>query len=196
MSGVEALMLVLRWTHILSAIALMGGAMFMRFALLPAAATLSDDAHVKLRGELRSRWAPIVMAAAGLLLLSGLANFVLTVIQLSFDKSTLAGKLYHPLFGVKFLLALPVFHIAALLVGKSEAAQRARQNARFWLTLNLVLATAIVLIGGFLRTAPRGPKVPTRETSLESSRPAAVESSVARSSATRHPSLLEGLRRG
>lgn len=160
MSGIELALLVLRWLHVLSAIAMMGGAIFMRMALVPAAATLADDAHEQLRTALRARWAPVVMAAAGLLLLSGLANFGLTVAKFQFDKEVLPGRLYHMLFGVKFLLALPVLHIATLLVGRSETAQKARKNAKFWLTLNLVLATLVVCLGGVMRFAPRSPKQP------------------------------------
>jgi len=158
MSGIEVGLLVLRWLHILSAIALMGGALFMRMALLPAAQTLSDDAHETLRAALRARWAPVVMAASGLLLLSGFASFGIYVAQYSFDKSVFLGKSYHMLFGLKFVLALPVLYIAATLVGRSATAQRVRQNARFWLTLNLVLATLVVCLGGLLRFAPRAPK--------------------------------------
>src|SRR5262245_24349511 len=122
MTGLEIGLLILRWMHILSAIAMMGGAFFMRFALMPSAATLPDDAHDQLRTALRARWAPVVMAASTLLILSGLLNFGLTVMNFSFDKSTLAGSKYHMFFGIKFLLALPVFYIAMLLVGTSENA--------------------------------------------------------------------------
>lgn len=155
MTGLEIVMLVLRWLHILSAIAMMGGAIFMRVALLPAAETLSAEAHEQLRSAMRPRWARVVMAASGLLLLSGFANFGITVAMYSFDKATLLGSHYHLFFGVKFALALPVFYIAATLVGRSEAAQRVRANARFWLTLNLILATLVVCFGGVLRFTPR-----------------------------------------
>lgn len=166
MESVMLLGLVLRWIHILAAIALMGGAIFQRFALLPAAATLPDDAHQKLRAELRGRWAKLVMMAAGLLVVSGFVNFGLLVVNYNLDKSELPGRLYHMVFGVKFLLALVVLYIASLLAGRSALAERARQNARGWLTLNLVLATLVVGLGGVLRQAGRSPKTaaPTRTT--------------------------------
>ena len=59
--------LVLRWIHILAAIALMGGAVFQRFALMPAAAELPEEAHEQLRQSLRGRWSKLVMMTAGLL---------------------------------------------------------------------------------------------------------------------------------
>lgn len=165
MSGIEIALLALRWMHILSAIALMGGAIFMRMALLPAAAELADDAHERLRQALRARWSPVVMAGAGLLLLSGFASFGIYVVSYAFDKTEPLGKFYHMLFGLKFLLALPVLYIATTLVGRSESAQRMRSNAKFWLTLNLILATLVVCVGGLLRFAPRDLKTqqPTTE---------------------------------
>ena len=145
-------LLVLRWAHILGAITLMGGAVFMRFALVPAAKTLADDAHAQLRAEVRKRWSKVVMLAIALLLVSGLVNFYLLTQMYKLDKP------YHMVFGIKFLLALPIFYIASLLTGRSAAADRVRQNATLWLNVNLVLATAVVCIGGFLKSVDRTPK--------------------------------------
>ena len=169
MSGLLLAGMALRWVHILAAIALMGGALFQRLALMPAAAELPDDAHEQLRSALRGRWSKVVMATAGLLLLSGLGSFGLLVANYTLDKSELPGKLYHMVFGIKFLLALAVFYIASLLAGRSELAQKVRQNARTWLTLNLVLATLVVCMGGFLRQAQRIPKSGATAVSLRAS---------------------------
>ncbi len=158
MDNVMLIGLVLRWLHVLAAVALMGGAVFQRFVLLPAAAELPDEAHDRLRAAVRGRWSRIVMMSAGLLVASGLINFVLLVVSYQLDRSVLPGRLYHMVFGIKFLLALIVLYIASLLVGRSALAERARQNARTWLTLNLLLATLVVCLGGFLRQAPRSLK--------------------------------------
>lgn len=150
--------LVLRWCHILSAIGLMGGAIFMRFALLPAAAAaeLDEASHARLRAGLRARWSGWVIAAAALLLFSGLTNFAMNESQLSFEQPTA----YRILLAIKILLALPVLHIAMSLVGRSSLAERMRANARFWLTVNLLLATTIVGLGGAMRFFDRKPKPP------------------------------------
>lgn len=155
-------LLVLRWAHILGAITLMGGAIFMRFALVPAAKTLADDAHAQLRAEVRKRWSKVVMLAIAVLLISGLVNFVLLTQQYKLEKP------YHMFFGIKFLLALPIFYIASLLTGRSAAADRMRQNATLWLNVNLVLATAVVCIGGFLKSVDRTPKPVSDSVSLSS----------------------------
>ena len=62
--------------------------------------------------------------------LTGFANFGLTIAKYSIDKEVLPGKLYHLVFGLKFVLAIPVLYIASTLVGRSEAAQRVRKNAK------------------------------------------------------------------
>jgi hypothetical protein len=62
------------------------------------------------------------------------------------------------LFGIKFLLALVIFFVASLLVGRSPAADRFRQKRKTWLTLNMTLAITVVLISGVMRTLPQKPR--------------------------------------
>jgi putative copper export protein len=150
------LTLVLRWLHILSAIALMGGTIFMRFGLHPALASLPKDVVPNLKEAVRSHWAKWVMGASGLLLLSGLVNTVTTIQKYEFDKNVP----YHALILVKMLLGIAIFYIASVLVGRSASAARFREKAVFWLNVNLALAVAVVLIGGFLKVSPRREKPP------------------------------------
>lgn len=165
MTGVSILLLILRWLHILGGITLMGGALFQRLALIPSAAELPDDAHNQLKEALRGRWSKVVMAMSSVLLISGMASYVVTTVNFQFDKGELPGKLYHMLFGVKFLLGLIVLGLAAMLSGRSDAARRMRADAAKWLTINLLLATLVVMIGGFMRYAPRTLKQPPATTS-------------------------------
>ena len=146
----EYVQLVLRWLHILSAITLMGGTIFMRFGLHPALASLGADAQKTLKDAVRSQWAKWVMASSGFLLLSGLVNTVLIVKAYKYPDVP-----YHALIGVKLLLALVIFFIASTLVGRSANAQKFREKAVFWLNVNLVLAVVVVCIGGFLKQAKR-----------------------------------------
>ncbi|MBI3466859.1 MAG: hypothetical protein HY000_27920 [Planctomycetes bacterium] len=143
--------LVLRWMHILAASAAVGGTIFMRLALLPAAvSTLPDDQHRSLREAIRSRWAPIVMAAIAFLLISGFYNYLVYSTKLDIPRPY--RGIYHGLFGVKFILAFIVFFLASALVGRSPAMDRFRQQAKLWQSLNLALVVIIVLISGVLRT--------------------------------------------
>ncbi len=57
----EILALVFRWLHIIPAILLAGGILFMRFALVPAAA--ESSASAELRESIRRRWSKLVMVS-------------------------------------------------------------------------------------------------------------------------------------
>jgi putative copper export protein len=144
--------LAFRWMHILAAIAAVGGMIFLRLALMPSIGVLSDDARKSLHEAVRSRWSKVVMAAIVLLLVSGLYNVVVTA-----TRNELPAY-YMPFFAVKFLLSLGIFFISSALVGRAPAFEPIRRNARFWLTLNLILAIALVCMAGVLRIAPKSPR--------------------------------------
>lgn len=143
------LTVLLRWLHILSAVAAAGGTIFMRVALVPAVAVLSDEQRKELHEAVRRRWAMVVMLAILVLLASGLVNFFSINKQLPADLK----MLYHALFGLKFLLSLVIFFIASALVGRSPALAAIRKNARVWLTVNLMLVVAVICIAGVMRVA-------------------------------------------
>lgn len=157
----EIVSLVSRWLHILAAIAAVGGAIFARFVVLPSLETLNPTERDALHATMRARWSKIVAISIGLLLLSGLYNIAM------FEMKTTVGRdyaWYRPLFGIKFLLAMAIFALASLLSGKTAAAQKIRQNGRFWMNLNITLAVILVCISGFLRTAVKNPKPPKAPT--------------------------------
>jgi uncharacterized membrane protein len=157
--------LILRYMHILGAIALMGSALFMRFALAPAVQLLPEEQQKNLHQAVRVRWSMFVRGATLLLLVSGVANLGLIPANYSFPDKSIN---YNMLAGIKFLLALPIFFIAELLLGKSSLAQKIQANRVFWLNVNLVLALVMVLIGGVLRFIDRVPKsaAPNNQTAV------------------------------
>ena len=134
---------VSRMIHILCAIIIGGGLFYMRSVLSPAGVTACF-------ADRRSVWARWVAAASFLLLVSGLFNFM-TILQ---DYRAAGEKLppsYHMLFGLKFLLGLLVMFIAAILAGKTAAADRFRANMGRWLNVAWTSVIAIVVIGALLR---------------------------------------------
>jgi len=135
--------LISRWIHVGGAIVLLGGSTFIRFVLMPSAAeSLTDADHQKLRERVIGRWKRIVMIGIGLLLASGLYNYL---------HSGKTGGLYHGLMGVKMLLAFGVFFLASALTGRSAGLAAIRQDARKWITVLIVMATVVVAIAGFLK---------------------------------------------
>lgn len=152
-------LLALRYLHIFGAIALFGGSIFAWFAVVPSLATLKDEERKNLHQMIRDRWKWVVHMAVFALLLSGIANLGLAA------RYTYDGPVsYNMLAGIKFLLALPIFFIAEMLVGRSALSQKFREKVGFWLSVNLALATVLVLMGGFMRFIPREPKPPKTAT--------------------------------
>jgi putative copper export protein len=137
----------------------------MRLALIPAAAELPDDQRQALQEGVRRRWSQVVHAAILFLLVTGLYNFIWFVkASHTWGAAWQAGSsnatLYQILFGVKFLLALAVFFIASATSGRSAALARFREQAKFWVTVNLLLGVLIVCIAGQMRAMHAGPNAP------------------------------------
>ncbi len=153
--------LIFRWLHILPAMAMVGGVIFMRLAYAPAIANLADDAREALQESVRKRWSVVVMASSGLLIITGIFNVWSVMSNAKVEGS------YHGAIFVKILLALGIFFIASLLTGKSERAAGIRRNMKFWLNINLALAVIVVCLAGVLKMDPHAPRKPA-ETPVES----------------------------
>lgn len=137
--------LLSRWVHVGTAIVLLGGSVFMRFVLMPAARSLPEAEHEALRQRILGRWKRIVMIGIALLLVTGFYNYI------GVDRDRVPR--YHMLMGIKILLALGVFFLASALTGRSAGLAAIRQNSGRWLTVLIVLAAATVAIAGYLKIA-------------------------------------------
>lgn len=158
----DPLSVLLRWAHILAAITALGGLLFSRFAVVPAAEELGEETADRIHAGIRRRWLPWVIGAITLLLASGLTNYFLMIRRVK-DAPELWGPEwmrqtgYHALFGVKFLLAMIVFYLASGLVGRGAGTQWIRNARRQWLSVTVGLGVAIVLISGWMRQLHTGP---------------------------------------
>jgi uncharacterized membrane protein len=148
------LMLASRFLHIFGAIILLGGIFYLRAVVAPTPAPNDAPDVDPLFGGRRAAWAKWVGIATLLLLVTGLWNYI----QIIRTHERLDG-LYHMLAGIKMLSALAVFLLAALLAGRSPAAQSLRRRMRLWLNVCLILGIATVALGSVLRSFPRTPKV-------------------------------------
>lgn len=144
----DILSLVSRWLHVVPAIILVGGTLFLRFSLVPASeeSTASDE----LRESIRRRWSKMVMASVALLLISGLYNAAIKA--MGFELS----MVYNVLLLVKILLALAVFYLTSVLAGRSATAQKFRTRETHWLNILCAMMLAIVLIGGYMKISSAG----------------------------------------
>ena len=145
----ESAMIVLdflsRFAHVGTAIAMVGGSLFMLWVLMPSAKQLPEDAHEQLAAAVVGRWKRFVHAGILLLLVSGGYNFARAIPQHRGD------SLYHALVGTKILLALAVFFLAAALVGRSAKLQPIRDQRAKWMKIMIFLAALIVAISGFVK---------------------------------------------
>lgn len=143
MDGMFFARLVGRILHIIGALIIGGGMFYLRYVLGPAGpeACFADR---------RAVWARWVGISSFLLLVSGLFNFW-AILQDAKDVGEKLPSLYHGLFGAKFLLGLLVMFVAAILAGRTAAADRARANMARWLNIGWAAVLAIVVIGAVLR---------------------------------------------
>ena len=140
-----------RWAHVIAAIIPVGGAIFIRFVLLPSAeSVLDDETHDKLRTTMWRRWQLMVHVSIGFLIISGFYNYLVVMRPLHEDQ-----PLYHALFGIKFLIALVVFLLAILLTSRKKYSERFRNNARFWMGILVTCALIVVMISGVMKNLPR-----------------------------------------
>jgi uncharacterized membrane protein len=137
--------LVSRWLHVGTAIVLLGGAAFQWLVLRPAARQLSDAEHSQLRERVQDRWRKIVGIGIGLLLLTGFYNYLVA------PNPADLWKAYHPIMGIKILVALAVFFLASALAGRAAAFARLREQAGTWLPVLLLLGTLVVALSGYLK---------------------------------------------
>lgn len=126
----------MRILHILSAVTLAGGALTWKFGLAPATAPLAEETRGKVGDAIARAWRPFVLSGILGLLVSGTYNVM---------RKTNLPPAYHPLFGVKVLLALHVFAVL-WMVTKPGNRKRERQ-----LSGVVFSAVAIVAISAALR---------------------------------------------
>jgi uncharacterized membrane protein len=98
---------------------------------------------------IRKGFARLVMIAIALLLVSGFYNYL--TVELPQHKGQ---AIYNVTMGIKILLAFAVFFFASALTGKSTAFEGLRKKRKRWLTLNILLALAVIALGAFLRAVP------------------------------------------
>ncbi len=175
MDGMTVLDVLSRWAHMGAAIVLIGGTVFTRFVLMPAAESLQESEHDALRERIMGRWRKFVMGGILLLLISGFYNYIKVAIP-----SHKGDGLYHGLMGTKILLALGVFFLASVMTGRSPKFEPMRANASRWLGVLILLTAIIVAIGGFLKVARKSRPAPASASTLQSEYPVVRYTAIAR----------------
>jgi hypothetical protein len=139
---------LMRWLHIVSAVAGIGATLMMRFAVLPALARMENGNEVL--AQIRPGFKRLIHAALGTALLTGFYNYLVVSIPKvrELKEANAALSSYHPVMGAKILVSLALFVIAVLLLQPLPSME---QNRKTWLSVNVVLGLLILLLASFLR---------------------------------------------
>ncbi len=134
-----------RWLHVIGGVILLGGALFFRFIVQPAAkSTLEQQTLETFNTEVTRRWKKMVHPLIAVLLVSGLYNYYLHIPAHQGD-----GQ-YHMLMGIKIILAILVFTIVSLLVSSKDRPAIKTNRATLSL-ISVLLGIVIVALAGYLK---------------------------------------------
>ncbi len=133
----EMLSVLMRWAHISSAAVLIGGLIYARVVAAPVLRDADPEERAEALESLAARFRPLVYAAIGGLIVSGLYNYLMHPGHTPY---------YHAFFGTKVLLSLHVFASAALAVRASTEEKRLRR-----MTGAIITGLAVILIAAYLR---------------------------------------------
>jgi len=142
MDVMDVVSLISRWLHIIPAIVLVGGTLFIRFVLYGP--FREQGASDNLREDVRKRWSRLVMISILLLLVSGLYNAAMKAIGYELD------MLYNSLLLIKIVLSLIIFYLISVLSGRSARAKRFRERDEYWLNIICILMLLVVMIAGYM----------------------------------------------
>ena len=130
--------ILMRWMHIISVVAAIGGLLYSSLVLAPALASLPAESRSDFAAAVNNRFRPLLRLAIVLLIVSGIYNLV--------TKANLPPG-YHMWFGIKMLLALHVIAVSFLLSSASVTQQR-----RTRMTTGVVISGGvIILLSAYLR---------------------------------------------
>ncbi len=142
--------LLMRWIHVGTSIVVAGGLVFYLLVFVPIAERiLSAEERERLREPLMRRWKMYIHPPIILFLITGFYNYIFVTSALHQGQG-----LYHALFGLKFLLALVLFALLLIMTSTMAWSQKLRKNQVLW-SVSLVLAAAVVLLGGYMKVMPQ-----------------------------------------
>ena len=130
MEGIDVLNVTMRFLHIASMAVILGGLLFIW--------TGFRDMEAPVMARAVAGYRPSFLAAAVLLVVSGLYNFLYKNSHVTLNSA------YHAVFGIKILLVLHVL-AAGYLATRSGSPKRRRQAAGAAITGFLILALSAIL---------------------------------------------------
>jgi uncharacterized membrane protein len=139
------LLIVMRYLHIVSAISVVGGILFVMVCLKPAMRVLDEGLRESMMGVVRGRFHKVVIAGIIGLLISGIFNWMTAVEAYSQFKPASDA-----LIGTKVLLALIMFAVVAARMSNIIKSDKLAQM------INIHLAAIVILLAVLLRAGRLG----------------------------------------
>jgi uncharacterized membrane protein len=128
----------MRWIHIASVVALIGGFIYARFVLAPALASAAPAERNSLNAAVQSAFRPLLFTVIATVLISGIYNYA---------TKTSYPPGYHMWMGIKLLLVLHVIASAILDSARTPNAAKSSRTA-----LGIVISGLIAIaIANYLR---------------------------------------------
>jgi hypothetical protein len=131
----DVLSVIMRWLHLTSVVAVIGGVLYARFVLAPVLQSLAAQEQDTLGDALAARYRSLLFLIVLLLTATGLYNMIMNVSR---------GALYQSLLGIKLLLVLHVFAVGLLIV-KPKNPKRSRQMTGLVISGLIIIAISAVL---------------------------------------------------
>ena len=141
----STVMLFVQGFHLLAAMVVVGGVIFLRALLIPATRRLEAPAGDVLLQRVHRRFRILLWVAMPVLFASGVFNML--------DKAFkgIQALSYIGTLGVKIMLALLVFSILLLLTLPVRSFAHFQAQRDRWLVLSIILAVLVVGLAGYLR---------------------------------------------
>lgn len=130
--------IAMRWLHIASVIALLGGFVFARVALSPAIESLPQEERGAFDARVAARFRGLLYVVIVTILISGIYNYLTKV---SYPPR------YQMWLGIKFLLVLHIFSAAILYALPNVTPEKRKRRA----TGVVISGCVVVLISAYLR---------------------------------------------
>ncbi len=141
MGATDVLRILVRWVHISSVVALIGGFIYARFAVWPALDALGTAESNTLVERMVSRF----RSALYLLLLTTLGSGLYNYLTKPFYPPH-----YHMVIGIKFLFVLHIFAVTVLYTVPNAGLAKRRR----WLTGMAISGLIVIAISAVLRSMP------------------------------------------
>lgn len=139
---IDALSIVMRYLHVVSAVVAVGGMAFLLLCLSPAMRLLEEKSREALLDAVHCRFQRVVWACIAGLIVSGIFNWMMLA-----GAYKAMGPMGNALIGIKVLLAAIVFGV----VWARSAGFLSKASRRRTLMINIHLAAVVILLGSVLR---------------------------------------------